>query len=89
MAKYIVVHVPLMQKADQNELFGMMRSIAEAQVVDTEWISSWLSVDSSRMFCLWEAPNEESIREAIGDVLAVSPIESVCEVVLVDPAYFT
>jgi len=88
MAKYIAVHTPLVQEASQNELFGMMRGVVQAQVPDTEWISSWLSVDSSRMFCLWEAPNEEMIREALGDILNISPIESVYEVVHIDPDFF-
>ena len=88
MAKYIAVHTPLVQEASQNELFGMMRGVVQAQVPDTEWISSWLSVDSSKMFCLWEAPNEEMIREALGDILSISPIESVYEVVLIDPNFF-
>ena len=88
MAKYMVVHTPLIAEAEQAQLFDMLRSIAQAEIPDTEWVSSWLSVDSRRMFCLWEAPNEESIRAAIGDVLEVSPIDSTYEVVLVDPDYF-
>jgi hypothetical protein len=89
MPKYVVVHTPLVEDASQDMLFRMLRDIAERDVPETEWLNSWLSVDGSRMFCLWEAPGDDAIRAALGEeALGLSPIDKIYEVVDVNPEYF-
>ena len=89
MANYVLVHSPVVQEAGQEALYESLRAIATAAIPDTEWLASWLSVDGSKMFCLWEAPGEESIRAALGEEnLAMAPIDAVYEAVAVDPDYF-
>jgi len=89
MAKYVVTHSPIVQNASQEMLFKLLQEIAERDVPETEWISSWLAVDGSKMFCLWEAPGEDSIRAALGEqALQMNPIEALYEVVDVKPDYF-
>jgi hypothetical protein len=89
MAKYVLIHTPMVEKASQDALFRLMKTVSEADVPNTEWLSSWLAVDGSKMFCLWEAPDEDAIRAALAEeVLRVSPIDAVYEVVDIDPDYF-
>jgi hypothetical protein len=66
MARYVVIHTPVIEEASQDMLFRLMQAIAEAEVPDTEWLSSWMAVDGSKMFCLWEAPGVDAIRSALG-----------------------
>jgi hypothetical protein len=40
------------------------------------------------MFCEWEAPDEEAIRASIGERLKLNPIETIYEVIAVDPNLF-
>ncbi|HUW09666.1 MAG TPA: nickel-binding protein [Anaerolineae bacterium] len=89
MAKYVVIHTPVIEEASQDMLFRLMQAIAEAEVPDTEWLSSWMAVDGSKMFCLWEAPGVDAIRSALGEEgLRVSPIDVAYEVVDIAPEYF-
>ena len=89
MAKYVVIHTPVVEEATQDRLLEFMHAIAVANVPDTEWLASWIAVDSSKMFCIWEAPGEDAIRAALGEEgLKVSPIEAIYEVVDVNPANF-
>ena len=89
MAKYIVIHTPAIQEASQDMLFKLLQMIGEADVPDTEWLSSWSAVDGSKFFCLWEAPGVDAIRAALGEEgLRVSPIDIAYEVVDVNPDYF-
>lgn len=64
-------------------------TIAEADVPDTEWLSSWSAVDGNRFLCLWEAPNEDPICAALGEKgLSISPIDVAYEVIDVNPDIF-
>jgi len=88
MAKYLVVHTPVAEEATQDTLFKAIQAVAMADVPDTEWLGSWLAVDASKMFCLWDAPDEDAIRAALGEVLKTAPIEAMYEVVEIKPTDF-
>ncbi len=88
MAKYIVVHTPVAEEATQDTLFKAVQAVAMADAPDTEWLGSWLAVDASKMFCLWNAPDEDAIRAALGEVLKIAPIEAIYEVVELNPKDF-
>jgi hypothetical protein len=89
MAKHVVVHTPEVQDASQDRLFGLLQALAQRDVPDTQWLASWLAVDGSKLFCLWEAPGEDAILTALGEeALQMSPIDTIYEVVDVNPEYF-
>ncbi|MBC8447545.1 MAG: DUF4242 domain-containing protein [Chloroflexi bacterium] len=89
MAKYVVTHTPVVEEATQDRLIELLHAIAVTNVPDTAWLASWIAVDSSKMFCLWEAPGEDAIRTALGEeALKLNPIEALYEVVDVNPANF-
>ncbi|MDH7485676.1 MAG: DUF4242 domain-containing protein [Anaerolineae bacterium] len=89
MAKYFVVHAPAVEELPQDRLHELMHAVAVANVPDTEWLASWVTVDARKMFCVWEAPGEAAIRAALGEeALKLNPIEALYEVVDVNPADF-
>jgi hypothetical protein len=89
MARYVLVHTPVIEQATQETLYMSLRAIAQASIPDTEWLASWLAVDSSKMFCLWEAPDEDSIRAALGEEIGqMAPIDAVYEAVTIEPSFF-
>lgn len=55
--------------------------------VGAQWLFSFLSADRKKSYCLYEAPNAESIREAAER--ANIPADAVVEVSEVRPEMFT
>lgn len=89
MARYFVVHTPVIEEATQERLYELLHAVTAANVPDTEWLASWVTVDARKMFCLWEAPGEAAIRAALGEgALKLNPIEVLYEVVDVNPTNF-
>lgn len=89
MAHYILAHTRTFEEISQETVFGMFQDMVRSPAPDATWLHSWMSVDASRLFCLWQAANEEAIRQALGpERLQMLPIEAVYEVVDIDPAFF-
>lgn len=89
MAHFMLIHSRGIEEAGQDTFFVSFAEVAKTQVPSTKWLRSWMSVDATRMFCLWEAPDVEHIRTALGpERLAMLPILGSHEVVDIDPAVF-
>ena len=87
MARFIVVHTP-MTELTQDQIVDGIRAMVASLEPETEWISSWYAPEENKMFCEWEATNEEAIRASIGERLKLNPIETIYEVIAVDPNLF-
>jgi hypothetical protein len=89
MAHFILIHTRAIDEIAQETVFTMFRDLVRAKAPGATWLRSWMSVDATRLFCLWEAADEEHIRAALGpERLAMLPIQAAYEVVDVDPAFF-
>jgi hypothetical protein len=87
MARFIVVHTPVTELT-QDQIVDGIRAMVASLEPETEWISSWYAPEENKMFCEWEAPDEEAIRASIGEMLKLNPIETIYEVIAVDPHLF-
>ena len=89
MAQFILIHTRAIEEVAQDTTFKLFHALVKVQVPGTKWLGSWMAVDASRLFCLWEAPDEEHIHTALGpERLAMLPIQAAYEVVAIDPAFF-
>ena len=87
MASFIVVHTPVTELT-QDQIVDGIRAMVASLEPETEWISSWYAPEENKMFCEWEAPDKEAIRASIGEMLKLNPIETIYEVIAVDPNLF-
>jgi hypothetical protein len=81
MARFIVVHTPVTELT-QNQIVDGIRAMVASLEAETEWISSWYAPEENKMFCEW------AIRASIGEGLKLNPIETIYEVIAVDPNLF-
>jgi len=89
MAHFILVHNTAAEELTQETVFAGFRGLAEAKVPDTKWLHSWGTVDGSKLFCLWDAPNVAAIRTALEPWrLEMLPIDAAYEVVDIEPSMF-
>lgn len=95
MEKFISIHqfpVPLTQR-EGFELTIKGRELAEASG-KVKFLKAWVQVITrtserrvSRAYCLWEAPDVESVMEVVGE--ARVPVEGVYPVVVLEPEKVT
>lgn len=86
MARFIVVHrLPAMMT--QDELRKEAKAVVSALPDDVEWLRSWVVYEGDRLFCEWEASEEEAIRAALKATKAF-PVEAIHAVEPIDPGWF-
>ena len=72
--------------ADDNQLgcLGVVENNAEESVT---WITSYVSIDHTKTFCIYDGPSPESVeRAALANGL---PVDSISEVRVLDPYFYT
>jgi len=88
MARFIVIHNVAVEEMSQEQLVDLAKQVMVRLKPGVEWISSWYTSEANKLFCDWEAPDEEAIRAALGEALKVYPIEAVHSVIYVNPAWY-
>ncbi len=88
MARFIVVHNVIIDGLSQDRIVDLAEQVAARLKPGVEWISSWYTSEANKLFCDWEAPDEEAIRDALGEALKVYPIEAVHSVIHIDPTWY-
>ena len=88
MARFVVIHNVIVEELSQDRLVDLAKQVAAHLMPGVEWISTWYAPEVNKLFCDWEAPDEEAIRAALGEALKVYPIEAVHSVIYVDPAWY-
>jgi hypothetical protein len=62
-------------------------ALVESNLVDRViWIHSYVSVDKTRMFCVYDAPSPEAVRRAASR--AKLPVDRITEVRVLDPYFY-
>ena len=90
MARYLVqrtfpdgLEIPITAEGAQSCL-GVVQNNAEEQVT---WVTSFVSTDRTKTFCIYDGPSPESIqRAAQANGL---PVDDVSEVRVLDPYFYT
>ena len=88
MARFIVVHNVAVEEMSQDQLVDLAKQVAARLEPGVEWISSWYTSEANKLFCDWEAPDEEAIQAALGEVVKVYPIEMIHSVIYINPAWY-
>ncbi len=86
MARFIVTH-KLPAVGTQDEIIEAGKATIDALPNGAEWLRSWVVHADGRLFCEWEASEEESIQAALKGV-EFFPIEVIHPVLVIDPAWF-
>jgi hypothetical protein len=87
MPRYIVVHSTA-GITDQEETIAAVRKMVRTLPSDTEWMNSWLALQRAKMFCEWEAPDTDTLLDALEPILEDTPVEGIYEVSQVDPSWY-
>jgi hypothetical protein len=87
MARFIVVHSGL-EEVSQDEVFGFAKRVAASLPPGTEWRNSWVAGEASKLFCEWEAPNQEAIEATLEAAGGLFPIETIYPVEWIDPEWY-
>jgi len=63
------------------------RGVVDANALDgVTWVHSYVSLDKTKTFCIYDAPTPEAIRRSAGR--SSLPIESITEVRVLDPYFY-
>jgi hypothetical protein len=76
------LHIPVNQEGAQT-----CRGVIDGNAVDgVTWVHSYVSADSRKTFCVYDAPTPEAIRRSAGRNNL--PIERITEVGVLDPYFY-
>lgn len=63
------------------------RGVVDANALDgVTWVHSYVSLDKTKTFCVYDAPTPEAIRRSAGRNSL--PLESITEVRVLDPYFY-
>jgi hypothetical protein len=87
MARFIVVHSSP-EQVSQDEIFGFAKRVAASLPSGIEWRNSWASGAAGKLFCEWEAPDQEAIETTLKAAGGLFPIETIYAVEWIDPEWY-
>ncbi|MDH4208463.1 MAG: DUF4242 domain-containing protein [Anaerolineae bacterium] len=87
MPRYLVIHSTA-GLTDQEEAVAGARRLARSLPPESKWLNSWLALEKAKMFCEWEAPDTDTLLDALEPVMESTPVEAIYEVAVVDPAWY-
>jgi hypothetical protein len=88
MARFIVIH-QTPAGGTQEELIKAAKRLMASLAPGAEWLNSWwMPGEVGKLFCEWEAPDEDTIRTSTESVQELFPIESIHLVTWVDPQWY-
>jgi hypothetical protein len=65
---------------------GCARIVAINGDLGVTWVHSWVSLDKTKTFCVYEAPSPDAIRQAASKLDL--PIDSITQVTALDPYFY-
>jgi hypothetical protein len=75
-------------EATQDTLIKAAKKVAASLEEGTEWRNSWAAGEADRLFCEWEAPDADTIRNYLEPAKDLLPIEALYEVQWIDPRWY-
>ena len=88
MARFFVIHNVAAEELSQDGMVDLAKQVAARLKPGVEWLNSWYASEPDKLYCDWEAHDEDAIRAALGEALKVYPIEAVHSVIYIDPAWY-
>ena len=87
MARFIVIHGTPPQTT-QDKLIDSAKRVTASLSPGAEWLNSWWIPETQKLFCEWEAPDADTIRASLEQAKDLLPIESIHEVLWIDPQWY-
>ena len=89
MTRFIVIHgTPA--EGTQEELIAVAKKLYASLPDDIKSLNSWwLAGENGKLFCEWEAPDEDAIVALCEPVNEYFPVESIHLVTWLNPAWYT
>ncbi|TFH32817.1 MAG: hypothetical protein E4G99_12295 [Anaerolineales bacterium] len=88
MAHYLIVHNVESYPSSQDEWIDTMRRLRLRACGEVTWLHSFFEPGTGKLYCQWQAPDLDSVIACLTEeTLALAPIASTSEVVLVDAAW--
>ena len=86
MARFIVIHQAV-ENTNQDDVLAIRKALYAATPKSSEWRNSWYVPETNELFCEWEAPDRETIRQALikSNATRLFPIKTIHEVVPTGP----
>ena len=87
MFRYLVVHgTP--PDATQEQVIAAAREVVASLPPGARWLNSWAAGEAEKMFCEWEAEDEQALRAALKPTEELFPVEAVHLVTWIDPGWY-
>ena len=89
MARYLALH-PLdytntdFKNYTSEAQMVLVKKYLDAFTKDTYCINSWLAGGAGWLFCMWEAPSEQTIIDVMATVSGALPVEGIYPVSVID-----
>ena len=90
MPQYLVVHKITRYFESQDEWVDDWMDLRQRSQSNPSctWLYSFMDSDEKLLYCLWEADNEDCIKDCfITEELEMAPITSMREIVIFDPSW--
>lgn len=83
MASYLVLHTFDPKMAASEAQADMPKAMLDTFTSDTYCIASWVASGAGKIACLWEAPSEQAVIDAIAKVPPI-PIDGIYPAMVID-----
>ncbi len=87
MTRYIVIH-KTPAGVTQDQVIAAARQAVHSSPPGAAWLNSWVAAEAEKLFCEWEAENDEILQVALEPLQEVLPVESKHVVTRIDPAWY-
>jgi hypothetical protein len=84
MAQFMLLHTMDPRKAATENQMPIMKAVLKSFTKDTYCITSWMSAGAGKVACLWEAPSEQAIIDAMAKKGPDLPVDGIYPVSVVD-----
>jgi len=84
MAHFMLLHTMDPRKAATENQMPVMKGVLNTFTKDTYCVTSWMSPGAGKVACLWEAPSEQSVIDAIARLPADLPVDGIYPTTVVD-----
>jgi hypothetical protein len=87
MFRYLVIHT-MPPNATQDQVIAAAQKVVASLPPEARWLNSWAAGEAEKMFCEWEAQDEEALHAALEPVKELFPVEALYLVTWIDPAWY-
>jgi len=84
MAQFLVLHTVDPKMFTSDAQMTVMKAVVDVFTADTYCITSWGSPAAAKIACLWEAPSEQAIIDAIAKGTIDLPVDGIYPTMVID-----